>query len=96
MVLTDNIIKEYRVTEKATDLMGALNQYTFEVARSANKNQIAEAIERLFEVKVARVNVINVRGKTKRNRIVRGRVGNTRAIKKAIVTLKEGDKIELV
>lgn len=95
MITTASIIKEFRVTEKATDLSANLNQYTFEVAKSANKHQIAEAVEKLFKVKVTRVNVINKRGELKRSRTVRGAYGRKPFVKKAIVTLAQGDKIEL-
>lgn len=96
MISPDKIIKEYRVTEKATELTSELNQYTFEVYPSANRTQVALAIQELFSVKVARVNIMNKPGKTKRSRNNRGRAGKTAAIKKAIVTLKAGDSIELV
>ena len=95
MVDTTKILKEYRITEKSSVLNEQLLKYTFEVAKEANKAQIAEAIEQVFEVKVARVNVINKKAKFKANRMRAGRPGEKPAIKKAIVTLKEGDKIEL-
>lgn len=79
------------ITEKNTNLM-TLNKYSFEVDRRANKRQIKDAIESLFNVSVTAVNTINVRGKMRR----RGRtVGYTSDWKKAIVTLAEGDRIEL-
>ncbi|MBO8162000.1 MAG: 50S ribosomal protein L23 [Thermosipho sp. (in: Bacteria)] len=71
-------------------------KYIFEVAKDANKLQIKEAIEKLFNVKVEKVNVINVKPKPKRD-IRRGamaREGYTRSWKKAIVTLKEGYTIK--
>ena len=67
--------------------------YTFEVAKAANKIEIAQAVEELFNVKVVKVNTINVKAKTKRYRYTSK--GLTRTWKKAMVTLKEGDKIEL-
>ena len=67
--------------------------YTFEVAKAANKIEIAQAVEELFNVKVVKVNTINVKAKPKRYRYTSK--GLTRTWKKAMVTLKEGDKIEL-
>ena len=68
------------------------NKYTFEVAKDANKYQIKDAVEELFNVKVVRVNTLNVKPKTKRVRYV---AGKTRTWKKAVVTLAEGDSIEV-
>lgn len=96
MISPDSIIKEYRVTEKATDLSANLNQYTFEVSRSATRTQVAAAVEKAFDVKVARVNIMNHSGKTRRARNMRGKSGRTPAIKKAVVTLKQGEAINLV
>lgn len=95
MFSPSNIIKEYRVTEKATDLMANDNKYTFSVYKTATRTQVAAAISKLYSVEVERVNIINQSGKAKRNRVSRGAPGRTVAIKKAIVTLKEGSKIEL-
>ena len=67
--------------------------YTFEVAKTANKIEIAQAIEELFKVKVVKVNVLNVKPKPKRYRYAYR--GQTRTWKKAMVTLQEGDRIEL-
>ncbi len=80
------------VTEKSTILAGH-NKYVFEVARSANKMQVKEAVEIAFGVEVKAVNVMNVRGKVKRFRL---RPAAAPSWKKAIVTLKEGHKIELI
>lgn len=96
MISPDKIIKEYRVTEKANQLTSDHNQYTFEVAREATRTQVALAVEQLFGVKVARVNTLNHAGKTRRSRTNRGKVGRTASRKLAIVTLKEGEAIELV
>ena len=68
------------------------NKYTFEVAKDANKYQIKDAVEELFNVKVVRVNTLNVKPKTKRVRYV---AGKTRTWKKAVITLAEGDSIEV-
>ena len=66
--------------------------YTFEVAADSNKVEIRQAIEAIFNVSVVKVNTLNVKPKPKR---VRYQVGQTRTWKKAMVTLKEGDTIEL-
>ena len=85
------IIVRPLITEKNTNLM-ALNKYSFEVDRAANKSQIKQAIEEIFNVTVTAVHTLNVRGKLRR----RGnRYGYTSDWKKAIVTLTEGDRIEL-
>lgn len=79
------------ISERSYDMI-ELNRYTFEVAKSARKIQIAQAVEEIFDVKVLKVNTMNVSGKPKR---VRYQKGLSRSWKKAIVTLKEGDSIEL-
>ena len=79
------------VTEHSYDQMGD-NVYTFEVAKDSNKVEIRQAIEAIFNVSVVKVNTLNVKPKPKR---VRYQVGQTRTWKKAMVTLKEGDTIEL-
>ena len=68
------------------------NVYTFEVAKSANKIEIAQAVEAIFGVKVVKVNTSNVKAKPKR---VRYQLGKTRTWKKAMVTVAEGDAIEI-
>ena len=95
MFSPETIIKDYRVTEKATEQISEGNKYTFEVFPTANRREVAAAVERLFNVKVIRVNIQNKAGKLKRSRTVRGQTGRTASIKKAIVTLKAGDSIEL-
>ena len=79
------------ITERAFD-MQELNRYTFEVDKRASKIEIAKAVEEVFNVTVLKVNTVNVKSKPKRMRMVEGR---TRTWKKAIVTLVEGDSIEL-
>ncbi|MEM8868286.1 MAG: 50S ribosomal protein L23 [Verrucomicrobiota bacterium] len=96
MIIADKILKEYRVTEKAAMLSANFNQYTFEVAASANRIEVARAVEKVFKVEVTKVNVLNKKPKVKIDRSRRGRPGTKGGHKKAIVTLKEGDKIELV
>ncbi len=79
------------ISEHSYDMMEK-NTYTFEVAKESNKVEIAQAIEAIFDVKVVKVNTLNVKPKPKR---VRYQLGKTRSWKKAMVTLKEGDSIEL-
>ena len=79
------------VTEKSTQQKDANRQYVFEVDRNANKIEIQSAIERLFKVKVLKVRSCNVLGKVKR---LGRRFGKRPDWKKAIVTLKEGDRID--
>ncbi len=81
------------ITEKATLLKEAANQYVFRVPRSANKLEIRRAIEVLFKVKVIGLQTLNVRGRQKRLGRFEGR---TAAWKKAIVTLAPGQSIEVV
>ena len=86
-----NVIIRPVVSERSFDLMSQ-NKYTFEVAKQAPKEEIAAAVEKLFGVHVLKVNTIIVKPKTKRVRYV---AGQTRSWKKAIVTVAEGDSIEL-
>lgn len=88
------VLKNARLTEKASQQSAELGQYTFEVFPNATKHTVALAIEQTFKVTVRRVNIQNYRGKNKRTRTGRATVGSD--YKKAIVTLKAGDKIELV
>ena len=91
-------MKDYRdiiirpvITEKSMDLL-ADNKYTFIVDRRANKTEIKNAIENIFDVRVEKVNTMNYKGKPKRIGRFEGR---TPRRKKAIVTLKPGQKIRL-
>jgi large subunit ribosomal protein L23 len=90
----DQVLKLVRLTEKSNKLSSELGQYTFEVFPNATKHSVAAAVEKAFKVTVTRVNIQNYRGKNKRSR--QGRPSVTSDFKKAIVTLKAGDKIELV
>lgn len=96
MIIADKILLEYRVTEKAALLSANFNQYTFEVASSANRIEVARAVAKVFDVEVTKVNILNKKPKVKTDRSRKGRPGTKGGHKKAIVTLKEGDKIELV
>jgi len=82
------------LTEKATLLSESLNKYTFRVSREANKLQIKQAVETLFKKTVLDVNTANYAGKKKRER--RADFGRRAHWKKAIVTLKQGEKLDLV
>lgn len=86
-----DIIKAPIITEKSSDL-AQNNVITFSVDVNANKTQIKQAIEKIFNVQVESVNTINVKPKKKR---VGRYVGKTKKVKKAIVKLKEGSSIEL-
>ncbi|MGP0088544.1 MAG: 50S ribosomal protein L23 [Xanthobacteraceae bacterium] len=79
------------ITEKAT-LASESNQVMFKVARNATKPQIKEAVEKLFDVKVKSVNTLVRKGKT---RMFRGTRGELSDVKKAIVTLEEGHRIDV-
>jgi large subunit ribosomal protein L23 len=79
------------ITEKATRL-SELNKVVFRVAQDASKDEIAAAVEELFKVKVTKVNTLNVKGKTKR---FKGIMGRRSDVKKAIVTLAEGQSIDI-
>ena len=87
------IIKTARLTEKGTRQGTKFNQYTVVADRRATKPQIKRAVEELFKVKVVRVNTLNVRGKARRQKTAQA--GRDESWKKAIVTLKDGDKIIL-
>lgn len=86
-----DIIKYILRTEKGTQMLPE-NKYLFHVAMDANKIQIKEAVEDIYNVKVIKVNTLKSRGKWRR---IRYRIGKTPDWKKAVVTLKEGDKIEV-
>jgi large subunit ribosomal protein L23 len=87
------IVKTARLTEKGTRQGAKHNQYTIVADRRANKFQIRRAVEEIFKVKVTSVNTMNVRGKFRRQRTKQE--GQDENWKKAIVTLKTGDKIVL-
>lgn len=96
MIIADKILLEYRVTEKAANLSANFNQYTFEVSPNANRIEVARAVAKVFDVEVVKVNILNKKPKRKVDRSRRGKAGTKGGHKKAIVTLKDGDKIELV
>lgn len=94
MISADKVLKNLRLTEKSNQLSSNYGQYTFEVYPSATKHTVREAVEQAFKVTVRRVNIINRKGKPKRTR--RGLRTTGSDSKRAIVTLKQGDKIEIV
>ena len=94
MIQPEIIIKGFRVTEKAANLQVA-NKYTFVVAEDANAIAVSQAVEKLFNVKVEQVNIINAKGKVKVSRMRKANAGVKGKMKKAIVTLKAGDSIQL-
>lgn len=89
-----DIIRTARLTEKSARLTEAFNQYVFEVDPKATKIEIAHAVETIFKKKVQRVNTSRVTGKSRRLRTAAA--GRTNHWKKAVVTLKDGEKLDLV
>jgi large subunit ribosomal protein L23 len=87
------IIKAPVITEESTIQSETRNQYVFRVDPCANKPEIRDAIERLFNVRVVSVNTCNYAGKRRRRGLQYGRTANW---KKAVVTLHEGDSIDLI
>ena len=79
------------ITEKATTL-SEFNKTVFRVHKGASKNSIKKSIEKIFKVNVIKINTINLRGKTK---LVKGKKSSRPGYKKAIVTLKKGQSIDL-
>lgn len=87
-----DVLRRPLVTEKGNALRDEQNKYSFEIARDANKQQVREAVEKLFNVRVRDVQTAVVRGKLKR---VRRTVGKLPNWKKAIVTLHPEDQIQI-
>jgi large subunit ribosomal protein L23 len=92
MKTAHDIILAPVVSEKSYDLIEHANTYTFEVDPRSDKGEIRDAVESIFGVKVLRVNTMNRKGKTKRTGYKLGRRKN---VKRAVVTLAEGDSIDL-
>ena len=92
----DQVLKEFSITEKSNILSSNLGQYTFEVFSDADRISVKHAVEKTFNVSVTRVNILNRQGKRKRDRMRRGKFGKKASTKRAIVSLKEGDTIEIV
>jgi len=92
----DNLYKVLllpRVTEKSTQISESSNQYVFKVAKDANKSEIKDAVEALFEVKVESVQVVNVKGK---NKMFKMRPGKRDNWKKAYVRVQEGQALDFL
>ncbi len=87
-----SVIRAPRVSEKTARLQEVSNQYAFEVATDATKADIKEAIEKIFDVKVEAVNVVNVKGK---NKSFRNRTGSRGSWRNAYVRLAEGQAIDV-
>jgi len=95
MTLIYDILRRPIITEKSNYQAGDLNQYVFEVSMDATKQMVKDAVETVFDVDVARVNIINVpakRSRRWRNRRVKVRRS---AYKKAIITLEPGESIDV-
>lgn len=90
-----DILKRPIITEKSNYQAGDLNQYTFEVAKTATKSMVKEAVESLFDVDVVKVNILNVAPKRSRRWRNRRVLVRKNAYKKAVVTLAPGDRIEV-
>jgi ribosomal protein L23 len=92
------VLKYFKISEKASRLAADLNQYTFAVDNDATAADVAQAITREFGYKPLRVNLLNQQGKLKRVREGKRKTGITRkpAVKRAIVLLRAGDKIEVL
>ncbi len=88
-----SVIRKPMLTEKCHDLKEKHNQVAFRVDLRANKVQVKEAVEKIFKVKVKRVNVMNMAGKRKR---LGRNMGKRSAWRKAIVTLMPGETIEII
>ena len=87
------VLKAPHVSEKSARIQEVANQYVFEVADSATKADVKAAVEKLFNVKVERVTVVNVKGKSK---AFRGRTGTRGTWRKAYVRLGQGQSIDLM
>jgi len=89
------VLRRPLVTEKSNYQTGKLRQYSFEVTPDANRTLVKEAVERMFDVKVMRVNIMNTAGKRSRRRNHRLLIRDA-GFKKAIVTLAEGNSLEFL
>lgn len=87
-----DVVRRPVVTEKSSVMQGLRNQFTFEVCPDANKSEVKKAVETLFSVKVEAVNMISMPHKSRRTF---GRPGQSKPWKKAVVTLRKGDSIDI-
>ena len=94
MITIYDVLRRPLVTEKSNYQTGKLRQYSFEVAESATRTLVKDAVETLFDVKVTRVNILNTAGKRSRRRNRRLDIRSA-GFKKAIVTLAEGSTLEI-
>ena len=88
-----DVLRRPLVTEKSNYMLSSLKQYVFEVSDDATRTQVKDAVEKLFDVNVVRVNMIRVPGKRSRRAKSRRLVIRSSGYKKAIVTLEPGDRI---
>jgi large subunit ribosomal protein L23 len=95
MITIYDVLRRPLITEKSNYQSGKLHQYTFEVATVATKVLVKDAIETLFDVSVVRVNIINAPAKRSRRARSRRLLVRSAGYKKAIVTLAEGDTLEM-
>jgi large subunit ribosomal protein L23 len=95
MITIYEVLRRPLVTEKSNYQTGKLRQYSFEVDSSATRTLVKDAVEKLFEVKVTRVNILNTAGKRSRRRNRRLMIREA-GYKKAIVTLAEGNTLEFL
>ena len=91
--MNELIIKKPRITEKSGIQAETLGVYTFEVTTKANKKSVAKAVKELYKVTPVKVNIINLPAKIV---FTRGKTGRKSGVKKAVVFLKKGDKIDFV
>jgi large subunit ribosomal protein L23 len=90
------VLRKPLITEKSSTLQGELNKYTFAVAPDADRTEVAAAVAATFNVKVAKVNILNAKGKVSESRRQRGVIVKQPDVKKAVVTLEKGSKIEFI
>jgi len=95
MITIYDVLRRPLITEKSNYQSGKLHQFTFEVAKEATKVMVKDAIETLFDVSVVRVNIINTPAKRSRRARSRRLLVRVAGYKKAIVTLAEGDSLEM-
>jgi len=95
MITIYDVLRRPLVTEKSNYQTGKLRQYSFEVASDATRTLVKDAVEKLFDVKVTRVNIMNTAGKRSRRRNRRLMI-RTAGFKKAIVTLAEGSTLDFL
>ena len=95
-VIPNKIIESALVSEKSSLVGQNANTYVFKVNTSATKNQVKKAIEAKFDVNVTKVNILNVKGKTKRMMNLRGKIRKKSDWKKAYVSLKPEQQIEII